>query len=187
MDQRLSLARSSSQTLNVVTDESAIEALAKGTDGRPYSIVFALQQSRKQVFEVSAMLTCFCRVILMKLGPEQRRLINKLEPMAEPLLSSIATFASAGLTSRESSIRRYAQYIVHAPDNGSTNSLLNAAMNRWSRFDIVAAGGLMSIPEPLLKPLLTDTDIARRELKQFCTNLQAWHALALGFIYVASS
>ncbi|MCA9923354.1 MAG: hypothetical protein KC421_13325, partial [Anaerolineales bacterium] len=45
LDQRQELARTSSEMLDVNITEDAVEVLTNQTDGRPYSIIFALQQT----------------------------------------------------------------------------------------------------------------------------------------------
>ena len=166
--QRRELVGTAAKVLGVAVSDGAMRALASQTDGRPYSIVFALQR----VTGTETLSTDSVRELLTRsedeAWAEQRRQIKNAEPAASPLLESIATFVSAGVTPRETGIRRYADYLITSDSpGGKTARLLDAAAERWSRFDIVAAEGLYTIPEPLLLPLLINVDEARSRLSTF--------------------
>ncbi|MCI0643263.1 MAG: tetratricopeptide repeat protein [Chloroflexi bacterium] len=99
---------------------------------------------------------------------EQRRQIITAEPAAGPLLESIATFVSAGVTPRTGSIFRYATYLPGSRySHQRVQHQFDEAARRWAVFDIVASQGLYTIPEPLVLPLLLPVDEARRRLAAF--------------------
>ncbi len=157
--------------LDVHLTEEAVDVLVNKTDGRPYSILFTLQQAQtsKQLSEdqVNKMLEQTDE----EAWGEQRRNITISLPLAEYLLTSIVHFSSAGVTPLENSIHRYAKYLAEKEHvkNTSPRSLLQA-QTKWALFDIVASKGLYTIPEPLLLPLLIEVDVARSHLAAFIEN-----------------
>jgi tetratricopeptide (TPR) repeat protein len=182
ISQRHDVASTGAAVLGVAVTAPAIKALADQTDGRPYSIVFALQQASGTGALTKANVHALLARGDEEAWAEQRRQVIGAEPSAGPLLESIATFVSAGVTPRESSIRHYARYLMTSKSpTQKTGQLLDAAAERWSVFDIVAAEGLYTIPEPLVLPLLLDTDEARAQLKTFAENYDPgrWMSLAL--------
>lgn len=179
--QRQELARTAANILGVAITDGAVGALARQTDGRPYSIVFALQQASGDAPLDEASVQELLARSHEEAWAEQRRHIGDAEPAAEPLLESIVTFVSAGVTPRETSIRRYAHQLMALDlPTKKTRQLLDAAAERWSVFDIVATEGLYTIPEPLLLPLVVATDEARARLLNFVEtyNPGPWVSLA---------
>ncbi|MBE9065973.1 tetratricopeptide repeat protein [Leptolyngbya cf. ectocarpi LEGE 11479] len=168
ISQRQELVNTSKDIWEFHITPDAVNALANLTDGRPYSIVFTLQQASQE--------TELSKVLVEKLlnqsdeeaWAEQRRNIISLEPLAEVLLESIATFVSAGVTPRASSIKQYACYQSgYKRQRQNVFNLIERAAKRWITFDIVETEGLFTIPEPLVLPLLKGNNTAKSELKSF--------------------
>ncbi len=165
--QRQELVARSKDIFDISISQDTVETFARETDGRPYSIVFVLQQiSRNSRLNQEDLRKLLNRSDI-EAWAEQRRYIFNTEPGAEPLLHSIVTFASAGVTSRSSSIRRYARQLLEKKHRNKANFLLDNAAKRWEQFDIVSAGDTYTIPEPLLLPLLLEVSQARSELQRF--------------------
>ncbi|MEM7063289.1 MAG: tetratricopeptide repeat protein [Cyanobacteria bacterium P01_B01_bin.77] len=171
ISQRQELVNTAKKIWKFDITPDAVDTLASQTDGRPYSIVFALQQASQETELDKAFVEKLLNQSDEEAWAEQRRNVVTSEPLAEVLLESIATFVSAGVTLRASSIKQYACYqAVSRQQREGIFELLDKAAKRWSTFDIVETEGLFTIPEPLVLPLLKEHNEAREALRDFVSN-----------------
>ncbi|MEM7066222.1 MAG: tetratricopeptide repeat protein, partial [Cyanobacteria bacterium P01_B01_bin.77] len=174
ISQRQALVNTSKDIWEFDITSDAVNALANLTDGRPYSIVFTLQQASQETELSKALVEKLLNQSDEEAWAEQRRNVISLEPLAEVLLESIATFVSAGVTPRASSIKQYACYQSgYKRQRQNVFNLIERAAKRWITFDIVETEGLFTIPEPLVLPLLKENDTAKAELKSFVTQYKS--------------
>ena len=186
-DQRLQLAETGAVVLAAAVTPQAVAELGKDTEiTKPWDIVSVLQAAPTQDSGKPPLTETAVQTLLARgeqdLWAEQRREITKHESAAEPLLQSIGTFFSAGVTPRQSSILRYAATLMptRAPERKKRLALHLAAV-RLQRYDVIASDGLFAIPEPRLLPLLIETELARANLKSFAASYQPaiWTSLFL--------
>ncbi|MEO0537907.1 MAG: tetratricopeptide repeat protein, partial [Cyanobacteria bacterium P01_A01_bin.123] len=174
INQRQELVQTAKKILDFNITPDAVAKLANETDGRPYSLVFTLQQASRETELDQALIEKLLSQSEEEAWAEQRRNIISSEPTAELLLESIVTFISAGVTPRSSSIRQYSYYLSkYQKQRQKFFQLLSDATNQWAKFDIVETEGLFTIPEPLILPLLKDNDQARVKLGDFVRNFEA--------------
>ena len=168
ISQRQELVNTAKKIWKFDVTPDAVDTLASQTDGRPYSIVFTLQQSSQETELNKAFVEKRLNQSDEEAWAEQRRNVIASEPFAEILLESIVVFVSAGVTLRSSNIKEYAYYRASKrPISQTVKSLLQKAADRWATFDIVETEGLFTIPEPLVVPLLEEREGAKKKLKIF--------------------
>lgn len=174
-------------TLQANIAPSALDMLAASpTITRPWDAIRLLQAAPKTTSADPALDEHAVKVLATRaeadLWAEQRANVFKMHPLAQPLLDSIVTFLSAGVTARVSTVHRYAIWQIEqgrysatllekiqklSKRRGRMEISLHQAAVPWAVYDIVAVEGRYVMPEPRLLPILLEPDAARKCLLTF--------------------